>query len=70
MKEEVYELVVDIWRLASKYGFRKMSDAEWEAFVIGGERLSKKYRVKGGSVERLCRDLFAAFQDFHQRKSA
>lgn len=68
MKERIYELVVDVWRLAAAYGFRKMGDSEWEEFICRGNRLVLKYCAKGDLLERLCRDLLAAFQDFYQRK--
>lgn len=68
MKKDIYELVVDVWRLAAGYGFRKMTDPEWEAFISAGNRLVLKYRPRGASVERLCRDLFAAFQEFYHQK--
>lgn len=68
MKNEIYELVVDVWRLAWKYGFRKMSDAEWESFVSAGTRLVLKYRDRSDVLEELCRDLLAIFQRLYQRK--
>lgn len=67
MKDSIYRIVVDVWRLALKYGFRKMGDKEWEGFVSAGRELVIKYRVKGESVEKLCRNLFGAFQSFYEQ---
>ena len=33
MKDKVYRIVVDTWRLALKYNFRKMGDRDWEDFI-------------------------------------
>ena len=67
MKDAIYRLVVDVWRLAAKYKFRKMGDTEWEDFVSSGQKLVIRYRAQGEAVERLCRDLLDAFQEFYQR---
>lgn len=64
MKDKVYRIVVDVWRLAARCGFRKMGDREWEGFVSGGEKLVERYRSEGRDAERLCRDLLDAFQSF------
>lgn len=67
MKEIVYMLVVDVWRLAAKADFRKMGDDEWEDFIHSGQKLVMKYRLQGEAVERLCRNLLDAFQRFYER---
>lgn len=67
MKDAIYRLVVDVWRLAAKYKFRKMGDAEWEDFVSSGQKLVIRYHAQGEAVERLCRDLLDAFQEFYRR---
>ncbi len=67
MKDSVYMLVVDIWRLAARYGFRRMRDGEWESFIQDGEKLAAKYRREDVRLERLCRDMFAAFQELYQQ---
>ena len=64
MKNVIYMLVVDVWRLAAKYKFRKMGDAEWEDFINTGQKLVIRYWAQGEAVERLCRDLLDAFQTF------
>ena len=69
MKDIIYELVVDTWRLAARYQFKKLEDSEWAEFIKNGERLHGKYRKKGEAVERLYRDLFDAFQTFYQQIS-
>lgn len=67
MKDRAYRIVVDVWRLAAKYGFRKMGTGEWEGFVSGGNRLVARYRDEGCAAERLCRDLLDAFQKFFRQ---
>lgn len=67
MKDSIYRVVVDVWRLAVKYGFRKMEDSEWKDFVSVGQELVIKYRAEGKEMEWLCRDLFSAFQSFYER---
>lgn len=67
MKKVIYELIVDVWRLVSRYQFRKLTDSEWEQFVLDGTKLCEKYRASERSVERLFRDMFLAFQDFYKR---
>lgn len=68
MKDNVYMLVVDIWRLAAKFGFCRMGDSEWEEFVRSGQKLVIRYRSQGDAIERLCRDMLNAVQDFYKRK--
>lgn len=67
MKDSIYRIVVDVWRLALKFGFRKMGDSEWEDFVSAGQELVIKYRAEGKEMERLCRDLFGVFQSFYEQ---
>lgn len=69
MKSVIYELVVDTWRMAARYQFIKLEDSEWEEFITIGKQLHGKYRKSGEAVERLYRDLFAAFQTFYQQIS-
>lgn len=67
MKNKIYELIVDIWRLAYKYNFQKLNDDTWQTFVQDGNRLHDKYRQYGKVIELLFRDLFSAVQNFYQR---
>ena len=67
MKDSVYMLVVDVWRLAWGFGFRKLGDSDWEAFIDRGEKLVKRYQESGAVMERLCRDMLSAFQEFYQQ---
>ena len=39
MRDSVYMLVVDVWRLAWKFGFHKMGHNEWEELINGGNNL-------------------------------
>ena len=65
MKEQAYRVFVDIWRLASKHQFRKMTDAEWEEFIRQGEKGLGRH--KGTPVEHLYRQLFMAVQAFYKK---
>ena len=67
MKDSVYRIVVDMWRLAARYGFRRMGDGEWESFIRDGERLAARYRSEDARLERLCSDMFDAFQKLYQK---
>lgn len=69
MKEEIYKLIVDIWRLTCKYQFRKLSDNEWEQFVSDGEKLLKRYRSNKYPVEMFYRDLYQCVLSFYERLS-
>lgn len=68
MKQIIYMAVVDTWRLAAGFGFRRLGDGEWEDFIRSGQKLATRYRSHGQAVERLCRDLFAAFQEYYRQK--
>ena len=65
----VWELFTDVWHLARKYEFRKLTDAEWEQFKARGEELLVKYRKHGPDGEMLYRDIFRAAQAFYERRS-
>lgn len=67
MTRIIYQVFTDVWRLARKYEFRRLTDSEWEAFCGQGEELLKKYREYGPEVETLYRDLFRAVQALYQR---
>lgn len=67
MKKTVYEIIVDIWRLAARYQFKKLNDTQWENFLSDGNNLLEKYRQYGRQEELLYRDLFSAVQAFYQR---
>ncbi len=67
MKDSIYRIVVDTWRLAVKYEFRKMGNSEWEGFVSESQKLAVRYRAEGEAVERLCRDLLDAFQQLYEQ---
>ena len=64
MKDRVYRVVVDTWRLAAKYSFRKMGDSDWKDFIENGKKLVIKYRAENAALEKLCRDILDAFQTF------
>ena len=67
MKDKIYRIVVDVWRLAARYKFQKMEDSEWESFVSGAEKLVRRYHSDDAALERLCRDLLNAFQTFYEQ---
>lgn len=65
----IWELFTDVWHLARKYEFRKLTDTEWEQFKARGEELLVKYRKHGLDVEMLYRDIFRAAQAFYERRN-
>ena len=67
MTRIIYQVFTDVWRLARKYEFRRLTDSEWAAFCGQGEELLEKYREYGPEVETLYRDLFRAVQALYQR---
>ena len=67
MKEEIYKIIVDIWRLTCRYQFRKLSDSDWEQFTADGRKLMRRYRGDGNPVEILCRNLFQCVQAFYEQ---
>lgn len=67
MKDKVYRVVVDTWRLALKYNFQKMGDSDWEDFITNAQRLVLRYRAEGAAMERLCRDILDVIQMFYER---
>ena len=66
MKDMVYRIVVDTWRLAAKYDFQRLDDRDWEEFIRDEQKLAGKHRVEGCAAERLCRDLLYAFSSFYE----
>lgn len=64
----IWELFTDVWYLARRYEFRKLTDAEWEEFYSCGENLLAKYRGQGQDIEMLYRDIFRAVQAFYERR--
>lgn len=65
MKEQAYMVFVDIWRLAYRYQFQKMTDDQWAEFIKMGKEGMGRYR--GTSVEHLYRNLFMAVQSFYEK---
>ena len=63
----IWELFTDVWHLARRYEFRKLTDAEWEQFKARGEDLLVKYQKHGPDVEMLYRDIFRAVQAYYER---
>lgn len=68
MTRIIYQVFTDVWRLARKYGFHRLTDSEWETFCGRGEELLERYQEYGPEVETLYRDLFWAVQEYYVRK--
>ena len=66
MREQAYKVFVDVWRLACKYRFLKLTDNQWECFISDSGKLLDRYR--GTAVEQLFRELFMAVQAFYEKQ--
>ena len=66
-KKIVYEMIIDIWNLAKKFDFQKLTDDEWERFVNAGMELREKFAKEGKNIDLLCRGLFLALQNYYER---
>ncbi len=64
----IYGIISSIWKLCKKYGYKQLTDHEWESFVQDGISLQRKFREKGEEFDRLYRDLFAGLQAMYIRK--
>lgn len=66
MRELIYKVFVDVYRLACKYRFSKLDDKQWECFIADSGRLLSRYR--GTDAEWLFRELFMAVQTFYEKQ--
>lgn len=67
MKDSVYKVFVDIWRLTYKYRFQKLDDEQWECFLSDAKKLMSRYR--NTEAETIFRYLFMAIQTFYEKIS-
>ena len=65
-KKIIYEMVLDIWNLAKKYEFQKLTDEQWEDFINSGEELRTKFMKHGKNIDLLCRGFFLALQNYYE----
>lgn len=63
-----FRVFTETWRLFKKYGFRELTEKEWEAFVEDGKALREQFRTEGEEMDMLFRGLFFAVQDYYVRK--
>ena len=66
-KKIVYEMIIDIWNLAKKFEFEKLTDEQWEEFVDCGNAFRTKFMKHGKNIDLLCRGLFLALQNYYER---
>lgn len=64
----IYKILSAIWKLCKKYGYKQLTDQEWEAFVQDGKELREGFRQKGEDFDLLYRDLFFSLQRMYIRK--
>ena len=67
-KKLVYEVIISIWEMFKKYGFEKMSDAQWENFIEDAEIKRKEFKEKGELIELLYRDMFLCIENYYEEK--
>ena len=64
MREIIYRVFVDAWRLAAKYNFQKLDDEQWERFIDDAEYLLRRY--KGTKGEAVYRGLLMVVQELYE----
>ena len=68
-KKIIYEMIIDIWNLAKKFGFGKLTDNQWEEFIDLGNEFRNKFKNNGQNIDLLCRGFFLALQNYYERKN-
>lgn len=63
----IYNIHRDIWKLTEKYGYKKLTDEQWEQFCDDGFALQAKYRKVNRNMELIFRDEFGAMQSYYKR---
>lgn len=64
----IYKILSAIWKMCKKYGYKQLTDQEWEAFVQDGKDLREEFLQKGEGFDLLYRDLFSGLQKMYIRK--
>ncbi|MGN1332070.1 MAG: hypothetical protein ACI4V0_04815 [Lachnospiraceae bacterium] len=64
MREIVYRVFVDVWRLTAKYGLQKLDEEQWDRFIDDADYLYKRY--KGTQGEWLYRNLLLVVESFYE----
>ena len=67
-KKLVYEVIISIWEMFKKYGFEKISDAQWENLIEDAEIKRKEFKEKGELIELLYRDMFLCIENYYEEK--
>lgn len=62
-------MIIDIWNLAKKFGFGKLTDNQWEEFIDLGNEFRNKFKNNGQNIDLLCRGFFLALQNYYERKN-
>lgn len=68
-KKVIYEVILSVWNLFKEYGFKQLTDDEWEKLIQRGNEMEKEFRSKSKSMNRLFRDMFAALQNYYIGKA-
>lgn len=64
MREIIYRVFVDVWRLTAKYNLKKLDEEQWDRFIDDADYLYKRY--KGTQGEWLYRNLLLVVESFYE----
>lgn len=62
-KRKVYEVIIDCWAVAKKYGFAQMTEDDWQKFIDEAESLSKKWKAEGSVLWMLYRRIIGGLTE-------
>lgn len=68
-KKVIYEIIIEIWNMAKEFGFKKLSDEEWEKFIASGIAFREKFVKEDKNIDLLSRGMFLALQNYYERKN-
>ena len=67
-KKIVYQIVLDVWNLTKEYGFKPLSEEQWNEMIEKGDKLREKYKQQGEIFQRLFTQMFFAAQEYYATK--
>ena len=67
-KKLVYEVIISIWEMFKKYGFEKLTDAQWESLIEDAEIKRKEFKEKGDQIELLFSVMFCCIENYYEGK--
>lgn len=68
-KEIVLKIMVAVWELFKKYGFKKLSDAQWDRLLDEHRGLQGQAKKKGKVACRLYDDMSLALFHYYEGKA-